>query len=260
MLTNIARILIPESLRKKIRHHYFAQFELELTQSRVTSSQHYPKIALQSRDMARCKVIPSRHELLESIPKNGILCEIGVDSGDFSAEILDVCKPRELHLVDAWGTERFHDGLLKKVQHRFEKEISDGIVKIHRALSLNAVSEFVNEYFDFIYIDSVHDYETTLAELFAYAPKVRNDGFLAGHDYLVGNWNSGMRYGVIEAVHEFVHGNDWELAAITVNYSEFPSFALRKRGDVDTPAESSPTNPHTAPSSSCIAPRYPFAQ
>ena len=37
--------------------------------------------------------------------------------------------------------------------------------------------------FDFIYLDGDHDYANVKKELFAYWPKVRPGGVLAGHDY-----------------------------------------------------------------------------
>ena len=65
-----------------------------------------------------------------------------------------------------------------------------------------------------------------VAELRAYAPKLRPGGIMAGHDYSMGNWVKGFRYGVIEAVHEFCVEHDWELRYLTVQRLERPSFAI----------------------------------
>ena len=69
----------------------------------------------------------------------------------------------------------------------------------------------------------------TAAELRAYAPKLKPGGIMAGHDYSMGNWVKGFRYGVIEAVHEFCVEHDWELRYLTVQRLERPSFAISRR-------------------------------
>ena len=66
------------------------------------------------------------------------------------------------------------------------------------------------------------------AELLAYAPKLKPGGIMAGHDYSMGNWVKGFRYGVIEAVHEFCVEHDWELRYLTVQRLERPSFAISR--------------------------------
>ncbi len=43
-----------------------------------------------------------RHELIKYLPRNAVVAEIGVATGDFSERILTVCQPKELHLIDPW--------------------------------------------------------------------------------------------------------------------------------------------------------------
>lgn len=95
-------------------------------------------------------------------------------------------------------------------------------------MSTEAAQDFEDGYFDWIYIDTDHSYETTRDELELYAPKMKPGGIIAGHDYKIGNWISMYRYGVIEAVHEFCVKHNWELIYLTVEPSESQSFANRK--------------------------------
>ena len=44
----------------------------------------------------------NRNEAIALLPKGGSWAEIGVFRGDLSEQILDVCQPKELHLVDPW--------------------------------------------------------------------------------------------------------------------------------------------------------------
>jgi len=50
----------------------------------------------------------------------------------------------------------------------------------------------------------------------------------SGHDFFNGNWLSGLRYGVREAVHEFCVVEGWEFVFLTMEIGDNPSFAIRK--------------------------------
>ena len=166
--------------------------------------------------------------MLDQLPKNGVVAELGVNKGEFSQEILRASGPRIFHLVDAWGSERYHDGLRKGVESKFQNQIDIGRVKIHQGYSTDLASSFENGYFDWIYIDTDHSYQVTKDELQAYKDKIKPGGFIAGHDYSQGNWGKILRYGVMEAVHEFCIQEDWELIYLTIEMSNNPSFAIRK--------------------------------
>lgn len=110
-----------------------------------------------------------------------------------------------------WGTDRFHDGKYEAVKNYFQEQINNEQVHIHKKLSTDAAFDFEDNYFDWIYIDTNHTYETTRDELRLYAPKMKKGGIIAGHDYVTGNWITTFRYGVVEAVHEFCVQFGWEI-------------------------------------------------
>ena len=203
-------------------------FSKEFENSREIREKQIPKIQLEQRHVINCKLVLNRKHLLEELPKNAVVAEIGVNEGDFSESIIEITKPRKLHLIDIWGTERFHDGLYQKVTNRFKAEIDEEKVEIHRKLSTTAVIDFEDNYFDWIYIDTDHSYETTRDELFLFSKKMKIGGIITGHDYTLGNWVSTYRYGVIEAVHEFCMKFDWEIILLTIDPLENQSFAIRK--------------------------------
>ena len=183
---------------------------------------------LEQRNIANCKILLDRKVLLENLPKDAVVAEIGVDKGDFSEQILDICTPAKLYLVDAWHSERYHDGLFNQVIDRFSEEIDSGKLEIKRGLSIEMASEFAEQSLDWIYIDTDHSYETTIRELCLYLPKLKAGGIISGHDYTMGNFIKWYRYGVIEAVHQFCATFDWELIFITAETIENQSFAIRK--------------------------------
>lgn len=199
-----------------------------LTRQRQQREQQIPKVPLQLHNVENCELLLNRHQLLGKMKKNSVVAEIGVDEGKFSQLIHKKIKPAKFHLIDMWGTDRFHDGKFEAVKSYFEEEIEEGAVEIHKTMSTKAAQEFEDDYFDWIYIDTDHSYETTRDELELYAPKMKPGGVMAGHDYRMGNWVSMYRYGVIEAVHEFCVNHNWELIYLTAEPTESQSFAIRK--------------------------------
>ena len=221
-----------QMLRKIIPNSFKRRLSRELrkvgTNHRREILSQLPKVFLEEKHVINCKLVLNRRTMLQRIGKRGAVAELGVNRGEFSNEILGTTVPAVLHLVDIWGTNRYHDGLFDEVKEKFKDKIESKVVRIHRKLSTDAASDFEDGYFDMIYIDTDHSYATTRDELLAYLPKMKPDGIIAGHDYSMGNWISTYRYGVIEAVHEFCVEHDWELLYLTAEPLESKSFAIRR--------------------------------
>ena len=67
--------------------------------------------------------------------------------------------------------------------------------------SLNEATKYEDGYFDIVYIDASHDYESVKKDILAWLPKVKEGGIISGDDY-VSVWP-----GVIQAVNE-IFGNE----------------------------------------------------
>jgi hypothetical protein len=187
-----------------------------------------PKYELTDEHVKNAKLLATREDLLKLLPKDGVVAELGVDTGGFSEKIFSITSPKKMHLIDLWGDKRYNQLKRAGVEAKFAKEIKEGNVEINLGLSTEVVNQFEDGYFDWIYIDTSHSYETTFAELELYKTKLKKDGIIAGHDYIVGNWEGNVRYGVIEAVHEFCVKDKWEILYITNELYIKPSFAIRK--------------------------------
>ena len=94
--------------------------------------------------------------------------------------------------------------------------------------SLQAADLIDDASLDFVYIDGRHDYESVLADLESWWPKLRPGGIFAGHDYLNGRLPNG-EFGVRRAVDEFfadrrlpVHSTDGRPAAVEI----FPTWIV----------------------------------
>ena len=183
---------------------------------------------LNEKHIENTKLVADRARLLEHFPKNAVVAEIGVAEGKYSEKILSVTKPRELHLIDIWDSERFGEKAMQAVRDKFKDPIDSGNISIHRGLSVEVLRGFDDGYFDWVYLDTSHRYQDTLDELECCRVKVRDGGLIAGHDYASGNVESGLRYGVVEAVNEFCNNHDWRLAYRTNEARRYLSFAIVK--------------------------------
>jgi hypothetical protein len=182
----------------------------------------------------------SRNDLIALLPKGGVAAEVGVAYGDFSQIILAAAEPRRLHLIDPWlhqtRADYAHDPAnfdqatfdrnFRDVCARFAGPVAAGTVAIERGLSLELAPRFPDGYFDWIYIDAMHTREAVLADLKAFAPKVKPDGFILGHDYANHAEALAMGFGVVEAVNQFVRESGCPLVALTGEY--YPTYVIAR--------------------------------
>ena len=143
-----------------------------------------------------------RRFLLESMPAHSVCAEIGVSQGLFTEQILEVVKPKKLHLIDPWIIEPhigYHDG----VRDKFNAQIQAGTVEIHRSQSQDCVDRFPDDYFDWIYVDGNHNYNSVYRDLDLYYPKVKMYGFITGDDYRFVEKRRGLRDAVAEVSEKY---------------------------------------------------------
>jgi hypothetical protein len=156
-----------------------------------------------------------REELLERLPKGGVIAEIGVWKGDFAERILDVCKPSHLYLIDPWRiapelpeeawyggsrTQDEMDGIHDDVQRRFA-----GRATILRGPSHAKLPDLPDHSLDAVYIDGSHLYPDVSEDLRLARQKVKPGGTIAGDDYHDSDaWYDDQ---VMRAVDDFVAGN-----------------------------------------------------
>lgn len=217
------------NLIKRISKPAYRALNNVLGKARVAQSRAIPHIELEAKHIANLRVVLNRDAFLDALPKGGIVAEAGVDHGDFSSRILAITKPSKLHLIDIWSSKRYHGGLQHLVRNRFAEEIAAGRVQIDLGLSTEVLPHYPDGYFDWLYIDTDHGYRVTADELQLARTKVKHGGIIAGHDYITSNFDGGVRYGVVEAVHEFCVRHDWELILLTHETDRHLSFAIRER-------------------------------
>jgi len=186
-----------------------------------------PKTVLEDKHVRECRIVPTREALLDLMPKHGVVAEIGAAFGDFTAEIFERTAPSRLHLIDAWSSKRYRDGL-EQIKEKFSAEIEAEKLVVNQGLSTDQLETFDDHYFDWVYIDTDHSYQTTRDELELAVRKVKSDGRIAGDDFTAGNPITPWPYGVIEAAHEFCAKHGWTYELLSFEPSGHFSFSLKK--------------------------------
>jgi hypothetical protein len=168
---------------------------------------------------------PSREKFLRDLPKDAVCAEIGVFRGEFSRAILEVTRPRHLHLVDGWWElygERYPDwGAYTDFGHlptrkayedtmtAIDRYAGGAQVSVHVGDDCVILESFPDGYFDWVYLDSSHQYQETVRELEILARKVRRGGIIAGDDWK--DDPDDPNHGASVAIREFCRDRGWQV-------------------------------------------------
>ena len=171
---------------------------------------------------------PTRADFLDRLPKDSVGIELGVFKGEFSADILRVAKPKELHLVDAWWTEwgdnypdwgDYTDFGRLGTKEAYEQtlqavaaERGSSKVLVHVGDDVAYLEDLADGYLDWSYLDSSHEYEHTKQELEVLRRKTKPNGIITGHDWQEDPTH--MHHGVLRAVTEFCATHGWEIVIL----------------------------------------------
>lgn len=152
------------------------------------------------------------YKLIVNLIDEGEIVEVGSWLGKSSSfmavEIANSKKNIKFNCVDTWqGSEEHssHELIVKDLLYKKFLEninpVKDFINPI-RKTSLEASKDFKDKSLDFIFIDAGHSYEDVRDDIAAWYPKLKDGGYIAGHDY------SQAWPGVEKAVKEFCDKNN----------------------------------------------------
>ena len=171
--------------------------------------------------VSNCRVFANRHRGIESLPKGGIVAEVGTQTGRFANDIYNSVRPDKLHLFDL-SLDMFNKGVLVE-------PIRDGKVQIHLGDSSTELNKFPNEHFDWLYIDGDHSYGGVKRDIAAAIRVVKHDGLLVFNDYAIWSPLEVVNYGVLKAVNELVNTRNWEFVYLALHPWGYHDVALRRR-------------------------------
>jgi hypothetical protein len=182
------------------------------------------------------------HRLPTAKASGGVrVAEVGVCRGVLSRYLLERMPTLHLTMVDHWRAhapgsdayefdathrqvcnlqtpEQVADNLLAA---RWVAERFTGRTELIQADSIEAADMMDDRSFDLVFIDADHRYGSVVADIAAWAPKVRPGGWLGGHDYGL----PGLNGAVDRAVGEFAarEGLAVELDAFFTWFIRLPS-------------------------------------
>lgn len=118
----------------------------------------------------------------------------GRSSAYMAVEIALSGKQIKFDCVDTWeGSEEHQAGELFEDADVVNRRLYDVFLKNMepvkdyyrpvRATSLDASQLYLDNSLDMVFIDAAHDYENVLADIKAWAPKVKSGGIISGHDW-----------------------------------------------------------------------------
>lgn len=141
-----------------------------------------------------CDFAPFYNSLASDLPDNAVIAEVGVADGYsalYLAHWLDrIGKNFTLYMIDNMdygGAEQMNT----LMRHITKSGFSDRII-LFPYNSLDASCKFPDNHFDFVFIDASHKYEETKADIRLWYHKVKEDCWLAGHDYFMEEVNKAV--------------------------------------------------------------------
>jgi hypothetical protein len=148
-------------------------------------------------------------------PSGSKFVEVGSWKGKSSAfmavEIANSEKNIEFYCVDHWiGSIEHYDRSLGTYEPEIHKLYQtfinnmkplESYYKPMRMTSLEASNHFEDQSLDFVFIDASHEYEDVCNDIDAWMSKVKNGGFIAGHDYC--DYFDGVKQAVNQKINNF---------------------------------------------------------
>jgi hypothetical protein len=168
---------------------------------------------------------PRREIILKILPRDSVGAEMGVFKGEITAHILRTVKRKELHLIDAWWLlygEYYPDSgaytefgrLRTKDAFEYAKRVVASLDRrnatvFHIDDDVGCLEGLADSYFDWVYLDTSHEYAHTKKELMVLKRKVRMRGPILEDDWQTDPNHD--HHGLCRTVREFCQTFDWVL-------------------------------------------------
>jgi len=174
------------------------------------------------------EVFDTRNDMLKhysNLFQKPVMCEIGVFKGEFFKYLLENCDPSKLEGVDLFngiagsGDVDGNNPIqvdMNQVYTELQMEYADNpIVSFHKDYSNKYLEKQENDKYDIIYIDADHSYSAVKRDIEIAFQKVKNNGFIIGHDYELNKnkCREKWTFGTKQAVDEFCENYSQKICA-----------------------------------------------
>lgn len=200
-----------------------------------------PAPELSEQHVRNARLLPNRSRGLHLLGKHGAVAEVGVGFGGFSRQMLDVMQPSRFVAIDtfqldtpSWTGRHAYGHVLGDLSHeafyrqKFQAEIQSGLMEIRRGFSHDVLSQFEDSFFDMIYIDAAHDYDSVTRDLAVANLKTKQDGYIVLNDFTVMDPLLLQHYDITRATQEFCLAQGWEFVYFALHRHMFCDVALRR--------------------------------
>jgi hypothetical protein len=163
-----------------------------------------------------------------------MVAEVGVERGRNAVDMVqNISNIGKLYLIDDYlpYTDYLGGYCPQEIQDQVYQDMlerislySDKIIVIKKS-SLDVALTFPDGFFDFIYIDGNHNYESVKQDMYAWFPKVKKGGLLSGHDFDPRNIT---RQDVAEAVKYFCRENNLEYMVFPFEQLQYSDWGIIK--------------------------------
>lgn len=115
--------------------------------------------------------------------------EIGVLKGEYSEKLCQSNPDLKIYSIDAWEfyplknnfrRDYMYPPIYEEAKNRLAKYPNNEVI---RKWSQDAVNDFEDESFDFVFIDADHEFQHVTNDIAEWQKKVRKGGIICGHDY-----------------------------------------------------------------------------
>lgn len=173
---------------------------------------------IRKEQLIHARLLPCREAALDEMPKGLVVAEIGVAYGDFTEKILSSMKPSKFFAIDIfseavkgiWNQKVLEENNMthqKYYECRFHDIIEDGVLETRKGLSWEQLESFPDCYFDWVYLDAAHDYNSVKKDVSVLTRKLKPGGIIQFNDYIMYDYIAHVPYGVEHVVSELLHNN-----------------------------------------------------
>jgi hypothetical protein len=205
----------------------------------MPSPADFPELAPQHTRGAR--LYADRKGLLASCRHalGGVVTEVGVAHGEFSAFILETLRPSTFYAIDIfdmhkapshWGipSEVMFKGMthLDFYRHRFAAHGASVVTQ--QGWSHDVLATHADASMDLIYIDAGHAYDDVKRDALIACAKLKAGGTLIFNDYTMHDHFQNTPYGVVQVVNELVVNEGWHVTGFALQKHMFCDIAIRR--------------------------------